>query len=214
MKKAKVLVLILTIILLLSGVAYARWTEQINILVLTKTAETELTYVDYTHRTESGTVSVSKGEKAQATVSFQNIEPGTGNSVTLNFKNTGTIPIDIDDIKVLYVSGYSNEHKHDITLTVTGYYGTNRFLQESERIFHWRTNSSSSSRDELVELPVNGTIKIICDVDFDEEKDKDKDKDNYGQSKKEDTQPEPEPKQIMEHVSFVIEVSYARFNEH
>ncbi len=210
MKKAKVLVLVLTIILLLSGVAYARWTEQINILVLTKTAETELSYIDYTHRTESGSVSVSKGEKTQATVSFQNIEPGTGNSVTLNFKNTGTIPIDIDDIKVLYVGGYSNDNKHDITLTVTGYYGTNRFLQESERIFHWRSNSSSSSRDELVELPVNGTIKVICDVDFDEAKNKD----NFGQSKKEDTQPETESKKIMENVSFVIEVSYSRFNEH
>ena len=39
-------------------------------------------------------------------------------------------------------------------------------------------------------------------------------KDNFGQSKKEDTQPETESKKIMENVSFVIEVSYSRFNEH
>lgn len=209
MNKAKLVVLIIAILLLLTGVAYARWTEQVNILIQARTAETELSYVDYTSRLESGRVSVSKGEEAQATVAFKEIKPGTGNAVTLKFKNTGTIPIDIDDIKVLYVSGYSDDYKNDITLSVSGYAGTKRFVQESKKIFHWRGNQSSTKWDELYELPVNGTIEIICDIDFDEIKTND----NYGQSKKEDGKKDTEPSDIQQNVSFVIEVEYSRFNQ-
>lgn len=209
MNKAKLIVLILTILLLLTGVAYARWTEQINIMIMTKTAETELSYVDYESRTESGKVSVSKGEKMQATVNFQEIEPGTRNSVTLHFKNTGTIPIDIDDIKVLYVGGYSDDYKNDLVLTISGYAGEKRFLQQDDKIFHWRMKGSSSNRDGLYELPVNGVIDIICEIEFDELKTID----NYGQSKKEDSNKDTESPVIKEDVSFIIQVDYSRFNQ-
>jgi hypothetical protein len=209
MNKAKLVVLIIAILLLLTGVAYARWTDQINIMILTKTAETELSYVDYTSRTGSGKASVAKGEKTQATVSFTELEPGTGSSVTLRFKNTGTIPININDIKVLYISGYSNEYKQDITLTVTGYANEKRFVQQDDRVFHWKTNNSSSNRDALYELPVNGVIDVICDIEFDDIKTKD----NYGQSKKEDSNQPTEPPVIKENVSFIIEVVYSRFNK-
>jgi len=209
MSKVKLVVLIIAILLLLTGVAYARWTEQINIMILTKTAETELSYVDYTSRTGSGKASVVKGEKTQATVSFTELEPGTSSSVTLRFKNTGTIPIDIDDIKVLYISGYSNEHKQDITLTVTGYANEKRFVQQDDRVFHWKTNNSSSNRGALYELPVNGVIDVICDIEFDDIRTID----NYGQSKKEDSNQPTEPPVIKENVSFIIEVAYSRFNK-
>ena len=101
MSKAKLAVLIIAILLLLTGVAYARWTEQVNIQILAKTAETKLSFVDYTSRLDSGSVSVTNAEKAQATVTFKGITPATGNTVTLRFKNTGTIPIDIPKIKKL-----------------------------------------------------------------------------------------------------------------
>jgi len=114
MNKTKLGVLIITILLLLTGVAYARWTEQINIQILAKTAETELSYVDYSTRINSGSVSVSNIDEAQATVIFKEMEPDTVNYVTLRFKNTGTIPVDINDIDVLYVSGYSDDYKNDI----------------------------------------------------------------------------------------------------
>jgi len=64
MNKAKLVVLIITILLLLTGVAYARWTDQINILISMKTAEIELNYVEYTFRTGSGSASVSRGGPA------------------------------------------------------------------------------------------------------------------------------------------------------
>lgn len=209
MKKAKLVVLIIAILLLLTGVAYARWTEQVNILIQTKTAQIELSYVDYSTRTDSGKASVSNGERSQATVSFKEIEPGTENSVTLRFKNTGTIPIDIDDIKVLYVSGYSDDYKNDITLAVSGYAGTKRFVEKDRKIFQWRSNSSCSRRKELHELPVNGTVEIICDLWFDEIKTID----NYGQSKKEDAKQEVDAPIIKQDVSFIIQVDYSRFNK-
>ena len=206
MKKAKLIILIITILLLLTGVAYARWTEQINLLILTKTAETELSYLDYTPRTESGKINVTKGDDAQATVSFQGITPDTSNTVTIRFKNTGTIPIDIDDIKVLYVGGFSDEYKNDIWLTVSGYAGTRRFIKVDKKIHHWRMHGSASKWDELHELPVNGIIDIICVIDFDDVKQID----NYGQDKKEDAKKDIEP---IENVSFVLEVEYSRFNK-
>jgi len=209
MNKAKLVVLIITILLLLTGVAYARWTEQVNIQILAKTAETKLSYVDYTSRSNSGSANVTNGEDAQATVVFKDIEPGTSNSVTLRFKNTGTIPIDIDDINVRYVSGYSDDYKNDITLTVSGFAGTKRFLQQDKKIFQWRANHSGSKRDEMYQLPVNGIIEIICEVEFDEMKTID----NYGQSKKEDSKKAPDAPVIRQDVSFVIEVDYSRFNQ-
>lgn len=207
MNKAKLVVLIITILLLLTGVAYARWTEQVNIQILARTAETELSYVDYSSRINSGSVSVSNIEDTQATVVFKEIEPGTVNVVTLRFKNTGTIPVDIDDIKVLYVSGYSDDFKNDIRLTVSGYVGEKRFLQKDKKIFQWRANNSSSNRDELYQLPVSGIIDVICEVEFDEIKD------NYGQSKKEDSKKETDAIDVRQNVSFVIEVDYSRFNQ-
>jgi hypothetical protein len=209
MNKAKLVVLVITILLLLTGVAYARWTEQINILILARTAETELSYVDYAVRTGSGSVKVTKGEQAQATVSFKDMEPDTSSSVTLRFKNTGTIPIDIDDIKVLYVSGYSDDFKNDITLIVSGYAGEKRFVQQSDKIFKWRAKGSTSKRDELHEVPVNGVIDIICEIEFDDIKTKE----NYGQSKKEDSKKDTETPDIRENVSFIVEVEYSRFNQ-
>jgi len=209
MNKVKLVVLIITILLLLTGVAYARWTEQIKILILTKTAETELSYVDYTSRIGSGKASVAKGEKTKVNVSFNELEPGTSSSVTLRFRNTGTIPINIDDIKVLYIRGYSNDHKQDITLTVSGYAEEKRFLQQDDRVFHWKTNNLSSNRGALHELPVNGVIDVICDIEFDDIKTKD----NYGQSKKEDSNQTTESPVIKENVSFIIEVEYSRFNQ-
>lgn len=209
MNKTKLVVLIITILLLLTGVAYARWTEQVNILVLTKTAETKLSYVDYSTRTDGCRASVSNGKDSQATVVFDEIQPGTENSVTLRFKNTGTIPIDIDNIQVLYVNGYSDDYKNDIYMTVSGYVGEKRFLEETKKIHQWRQNSTSSRHDELYELPVNGVIEIICDVEFDEIKTKD----NNGQGKKEDSSKETQAPDIRENVSFVIHVEYSRFNK-
>ena len=209
MKKTKVGVLIITILLLLTGVAYARWTEQVNILIMTKTAETELSYLDYSSRTGSGSVAASKGEKSQATVGFKELEPGTGSSITLRFKNTGTIPIDIDNIKVLYVGGYSDTYKNDLILTVSGYAGEKRFLQQDKKIHQWRANDSSSNRGELLQLPVNGIIQIICDLEFDEIKTID----NYGQDKKEDSKKDIDISDIQQDASFVIEVDYSRFNQ-
>jgi hypothetical protein len=209
MNKAKLVVLIITILLLLTGVAYARWTDQINILISTKTAETELSYVDYTSRSGSGNASVSRGGSVQANVSFRELEPGTSSSVTLHFKNTGTIPIDIDDIKVLYVDGYSDEYKNDINLTISGYCDEKRFVEGGDKIFHWRINHSISKRGELYELPVNGVISIICEVEFEDVKAKD----NYGQSKKEESKTETEEPIIKQDVSFVIVVDYSRFNK-
>ncbi len=209
MNKAKLVVLIITILLLLTGVAYARWTEQVNIQILAKTANTELSYVDYDSRMDSGTVTVSNGENTQATVIFKDIAPGTGNSVTLRFKNTGTIPIDIDDINVRYVGGYSDDYKNDLTLTVSGYAGEKRFLQQDKKIFQWRANKSSSKRDDLYQLPVNGVIEIICEIEFDEIKVID----NYGQNKKEDSKKGADSSDIKQDVSFIIEVDYSRFNQ-
>jgi hypothetical protein len=209
MNKAKLVVLIITILLLLTGVAYARWTEQINIQILAKTAETKLSYVDYTSRIDSGSVNVSNADGAQATVVFKEMEPDSKNSVTLQFKNTGTIPIDIDDIKVLYVSGYSDDYKNDIRLKISGYAGETRFLQQDKKIFQWRANNSSSRWDEMYQLPVNRTIEIICEVTFD----KIKTIDNYGQDKKEDSKNETDATVIQQNVSFVIEVDYSRFNQ-
>ncbi len=210
MNKAKLGVLIITILLLLTGVAYARWTEQVNLQILAKTAETKLSYVDYATRLNSGSCSVTNAENAQATVTFKEVTPATGNTVTLRFKNTGTIPIDIDDIKVLYVSGYSDDYKNDIRLTVAGYAGEKRFLLQDKKIFQWRANDSSSNRGELYQLPVNGTIEIICDLEFDEIKTID----NYSQSKKEDAKKDTDTTDIQQNVSFVIRVDYSRFNQH
>ena len=209
MNKTKLVVLIITILLLLTGVAYARWTEQVNIQILAKTAETELSYLDYTSRLNGGRVSVSNAEDDQATVSFKEIQPGTENSVTLRFKNTGTIPVDIDDIRVLYASGYEDDYKNDLYLTVTGYVGEKRFLLEDKKIFQWKANNSSSNRNERYQLPVNGIIEIICEIEFDETKTKD----NYGQSKKEDPSKEADAPDIKQNVSFVIAVDYSRFNQ-
>jgi len=209
MNKTKLIVLIITILLLLTGVAYARWTEQVHIQILAKTAETELSYVDYTSRLNSGSVDVSNGEDTQATVIFKEVEPGTGNSVTLRFKNTGTIPIDIDNIKVLYVSGYSDEYKNDLNLKVSGYAAEKRFLNRDKKIFQWKANNSSSNHIGLIQIPVNGMIEVICELTFDEIKTID----NYGQSKKEDPKKPPESSEIKQNVSFVIEVDFSRFNQ-
>lgn len=207
MNKAKFIVLIITILLLLTGVAYARWTEQINIQILAKTAETKLSYVDYTSRINSGSVNVSNAKDAQATVTFEEATPDTSNTVTLRFKNTGSIPIDIDDIKVRYVSGYSDDYKNDLTLTISGYVGEKRFLLEDRKIFQWRANNSSSRRDELYQLPVNGVIEIVCELEFDDIKVID----NDGQNKKEDSK--KDTANIQQNVSFIIEVEYSRFNQ-
>ena len=209
MNKAKLIVLIITILLLLTGVAYARWTEQINIQIQAKTAETKLSYIDYTSRINSGNVDILNGKDMQVTVAFKDITPGTGNSVTLRFKNTGTIPIDIDDINVLYAGGYSDDYKNDLTLTISGYVGENRFLQQDKKIFQWRANNSSSKRDELYQLPVNGVIEIICELEFDDIKIID----NYGQNKKEDAKKGTDTADIQQSVSFIIDVDYSRFNQ-
>lgn len=209
MNKAKLGVLIITILLLLTGVAYARWTEQVNIQILAKTAETKLSYVDYSSLINSGSASVSNAENAHATLTFKEITPGTGNTVTLRFKNTGTIPIDIDDIKVLYVSGYSDDFKNDLRLTVSAYVGEIRIAHKDKKIFQWKANNSTSKRDEIYQLPVNGIIEVVCEVEFDEIKTKD----NYGQSKKEDSKKEHDAEDITQNVSFVIEVDYSRFNQ-
>lgn len=208
MNKTKLIVLVIAILLLLTGVAYARWTEQVNIQILAKTAETELIYVDYTSRLNSGRVTVIKGEDAQVTLAFKDMQPNTENSVTLRFKNTGTIPIDIDDIKVLYVSGYSDDYKNDIRLTIAGYAGEKRFVLQDKKIFQWKANNSSSNRKEMHQLSVNGTIDLICSIEFDEIKTID----NHGQNKKEDAKKDTDASDIQQDVSFVIEVDYSRFN--
>jgi hypothetical protein len=208
MNKTKLIVLVIAILLLLTGVAYARWTEQVNIQIQAKTAETELSYVDYTSRLNSGRVNVIKGEDAQVTLAFKDMQPNTENSVTLRFKNTGTIPIDIDDIKVLYVSGYSDDYKNDIRLTIAGYAGEKRFLLQDKKIFQWKANNSSSNRKEMHQLSVNGTIDLICSIEFDEIKTID----NHGQNKKEDAKKDADASDIQQDVSFVIEVDYSRFN--
>lgn len=208
MNKAKLVVLIITILLLLTGVAYARWTDQISILVQTKTAKTELSYLDYSKDTESGKVSVSNNGNAQATVKFEGIQPNSSNTVKVRFQNTGTIPVDIDDVKILYVGGYSDEYKNDLRLTVSGYAVEDRFIQKDAKIHQWKSHGSSSGRDELYQLPPNGIIDIICELEFDEVKNID----NNGQDKKEDSNKNKDPSEILQDVSFVLVVEYSRFN--
>ena len=98
---------------------------------------------------------------------------------------------------------------NDILLTVEGYAGEKRFLQKDKKIFQWKANKSSSNRDELYQLPVNGIIEIICDLEFDEIKTID----NFGQNKKEDAKKDTDSSDIQQNVSFVVEVDYSRFNQ-
>jgi hypothetical protein len=107
------------------------------------------------------------------------------------------------------VSGYSDDYKNDLVLNVSGYYAEKRFLDQDKKIFQWKANNSGSNHNGLIQIPVNGTIDVICDLTFDDIKVID----NYGQSKKEDPKKPPDSSEIKQDVSFVIEVSYSRFNQ-
>jgi hypothetical protein len=199
-KKVKWLVIIITIVLTLSGVAYAGWTEQIKLDFNTKTGFTEFGVLDV--RTDGLEVNVTA--QNQVIINAEEIEEGEEASADIFFINTGTIPVDIDNIVISNVGGYLPQNKHDIYIDVRAYAGGNIIIDDSEKVSYWKSNGSVRCRSSLTEIPVGSTATVQVKVRFAGK--------NNGKAGEKEDKVQNEQK-IFENVTFILNLEYSRFNE-
>ena len=189
MKKIKLLIILLVVLLVFSGTAYAVWMEQINISVSAKTAYTDLEIDEYS----SSGAKVSTSPDSTATIDVSDIEPSKQATAEIVYKNTGSIPISIDSIEILNISGYSKEHEKNLRISVQVYVDGKKVYNKTRHLKSWDRNSSITKGDQLAEIPVGETFKVFVRVKFD----------NSNKKKEE----------IFEDVQFEFRPDYSRFNK-
>lgn len=204
MKKIKLAIFAIAILLMCSGVAYASWTEQVQLDVSAKTASTEL----HVLKVRAKGARVDATAQNQVAIFVKKIQPGETAIIDITFKNTGTIPVDIDDVIISSVGGYSADNKKDLTLSISASANGKSIFYGSKQISQWKTNGAAGIKG-LLEVPVGGTVIIRVQVTFAETNKKDKAEKETGKKDK----AEKEESEIFENVTFILRPEYSRFNE-
>jgi hypothetical protein len=230
-KKIKLAIFTIAILLMCSGVAYAGWTEQIELAVSMKTAVTELQIEDV----QAKGARVDTTAQNQAAIFVKEIQPGECAEIDITFVNTGTIPLDIVDVVISRVGGYSSVNKEALTISLSASVNGKSLFNNSKQVSHWKTNGDVKIKG-LAEVPVGGTVIIRVQVTFEEDEKKDKeDKEDKGKPDKEDKEDKGKPdkedkgkpdkedkkdkddkdkeEKVFENVTFIISPEYTRFNE-
>ena len=152
-KKIKWLVISIVMILMLSGVAYAGWAEQTQIVFNTRTASTRLSFL----RVEKDRLNVSVTGN-QATISATKIKKGTNQTADITYINSGCIPLNIDNIKISNVSGYNNTNKNKLYIDISVYISGNLIFNDTGTVDYWKSRTHVNRVNSSSEVSVGGTI--------------------------------------------------------
>ena len=195
MKKLKWLVVVIAVTLMLSGVAYAGWTEKVELDFNTKTAFTEFSVLEVQ---EDG-LDVDTSMQGQVTIRAEDLEQGEEVSANIIFTNTGSIPIDLDRIAISNVSGYAPKNKKNLYIDIRAYASGGLIFDQSKRVNYWKSNGSLQRRSSCMEIPVGSTVTIQITVRFEDK--------NEGNNQKK------YKKEVFDDVTFILRPEYSRFNE-
>ena len=199
MKKLKWIPAIIALTLMLSGFAYAGWTEKIQLNFSTKTAYMEFVVLEV-H--EDG-LDVDASIKGQLTIRAREIVQGEEMSANIVFVNTGTIPINLYRLVISSLGGYEPNNKHNLYIDIRAYANGNLIFDGSEKVNYWNSNGYVHRKSSRTEIPVGGTVTIQVKVRFQEEHENNGQKKNNGEEKKE----------VFDNVTFILRPEYSRFNE-
>jgi len=101
MKKSRLIVIGLVAALLLTGIAFAAWTASVDVNVNAKSGELDVQITSRNVVSASDYVKFSRKnieiseDKKTATVSIDNLYPGSEAVFTVNVKNVGTLPVEL-----------------------------------------------------------------------------------------------------------------------
>jgi hypothetical protein len=198
-KKLKWIPVIIALTLMLSGFAYAGWTEKIQLNFSTKTAFMEFVVLEV-H--ENG-LDVDDGIKGQLTIRAKEIMRGEEMSADIVYVNTGTIPVNIYRLALSSLGGYEPSNKHNLYIDIRAYANGNLIFDESEKVNYWNSNGSIHRKSNSTEIPVGGTVTVQVNVRFEGK--------NENNGKKKGN--EEENNEVFDNVTFILRPEYSRFNE-
>ena len=151
------LVIILTAFFLFAGFAYSSWTDEVEVNVNAGTGITHLKIANYT-------IVSGNYNKSRITINDNNVKIEADNldadSIKIKFtiRNTGTIPVDIDSIKLyemLMLSGKKNDSKNvsmDIELFVMG----NKVLDKAIKL------SDAKGKNKSVSIRPRSNVRLYA----------------------------------------------------
>ncbi|MCM8711389.1 hypothetical protein M2651_10190 [Clostridium sp. SYSU_GA19001] len=125
MKNIKIITILLTVFIMLMGVGYAAWNQDISIEAVSETGTfnvalengTVAVYADSNNTPEAINQGITRIASATAdgvsgTVNITNLYPGAKAVVTIPVKNTSTIPVKIENVALP-----SSNSSYDVSVT-------------------------------------------------------------------------------------------------
>lgn len=195
---------ILTALFLFAGISYSYWTEDVDVFVNAGTADTELKITDSSLiYNNSSKIDLNEYKNIEYVKVFDLNSEGA--KISLEIKNTGTIPIHIDSINFfdfIITEGNKNDGK-DIDITVKLIDSGNTVLDKDTDFGKAKGKYASFEvkAKQTIRLEPGETANIQLELSF-----KSKEKDNgKGNDKDQD-------KKIVS-FDFNLEIVYSRFNE-
>lgn len=205
------LVIILTAFFLFAGFAYSSWTDEVEVNVNAGTGITHLKIATYT-------IVSGNHNKSRISINDNNVKIEADNldadSIKIKFtiKNTGTIPVDIDSIKLyekLMLSGKKNDAKNvsmDIELYIMG----NKVLDKETKL----SDISGKNKSVYIRTRRNARLHtgqealVYVTLTYD---DKGNNKDNNGKGINKEKDKDKLSKSIS--FEFNLGIMYSRFNK-
>ena len=201
------LVIVLTALLLFAGFAYAAWTDDVDVNVNAGTGVTKLKITEWSLVSGDGSkLDISRSDN-KASISTSNLQDGEQIVISFTGKNTGTIPVDIDEVmlyNMVMTDGNKNDDKN-ISIDVQIYEGGNLVGSKDAKL-------SDGDNGKAVDVIVRNGVRLVSGQEVKvfitlsyEKKGNGKDNNGKGNDKNEGS------KEVS--FDFNIGIIYSRFNQ-
>ncbi len=183
---------------MLSGVAYAQWIEAIDIVISTKTANTDLVAVSFSENSKlTDNVNVDILSKTKGVVKISSIQQGGYATIRIIFENTGTIPIKVDGINISDAS--SSDSSKSISAEICAYANEKRIVKKIYKLDKLESETTIEMNNKLSGIPVGQELVLVVEISY-KDNGNDKASKNKNELKSQD-------------ITFTISPEYSRFNE-
>lgn len=165
MKKTTIVIILTAVFFILMGVAYSTWSDQIVTLISAGSGETDLQVIA-AEVIGTNTRAIIGNNLVSCGVKVRDLEPYGTTTINLTVQNTGTVPVDLDDVVIKKIKNYTPNQGRRIYIRARVYSSAATELNVERNIPGWDSVNGSSASGGIMMLSAGETCTVQARVFF------------------------------------------------